>query len=109
MSKLETFLKENKIDPRRIVIASNNVERRTREDYALKMTKQQAKAADANDEIKEKAKAKPRSGKPVTRPLLARALRGEAVSGSTKSRILRAVNRVLEQKKQSAVDFRALW
>ncbi len=109
MAKLESFLKENKIDTRRVVAASKAVERFTREDYALKLAKRRAKAGDASDADKEKAAGKPHSGKPVSAPAIQRALAGKPVSGATKTRILRAVNRVLEQKKKAAVDLRALW
>jgi hypothetical protein len=34
---------------------------------------------------------------------------GKAISGAAKTRLLRAVNRVLEQKQQDPVDLRALF
>ena len=104
-SKLAEFLKNNKIDPRRIRVASKELEKFRPEDRALKLKKRQSKAADAKAE----AGPKPRSGRPVTAPLLDRALTGKAVAGPAKTRILRAVNRVLEQKKKEPVDLRALF
>ena len=52
---------------------------------------------------------KPRSGRPVTQRAIDAALKGGAVSGPTKNRILRALNKVLEQKKQQPVDLRAIF
>jgi hypothetical protein len=105
-SKLAEFLKNNKIDPRRIRVASKELEKHRPEDRALKLKKRLSKGAEA---AKGEAAPKPRSGRPVTAPLLERALTGKAVAGPAKTRILRAVNRVLEQKKKDPVDLRALF
>lgn len=104
-SKLAEFLKNHKIDPRRVRVASRELEKLRPEDRALKLKKRQSKAADAKGE----AGPKPRSGRPVTAPLLDRALTGKTVGGPEKTRILKAVNRVLEQKKKDQVDLRALF
>ena len=85
-SKFTEFLQTNKIDPRRVASAS------------------QAIAAAGGE-----APPKPRSGRPVTPQLLSRALGGKPVTGPGKTRLLRAVNRVLEQKKKEPVDLRALF
>jgi Mg-chelatase subunit ChlI len=45
----------------------------------------------------------------VTPQLLRKAIEGKPVTGPGKTRLLRAVNRVLEQKKQEPVDIRALF
>lgn len=105
-SKLAEFLKNHKIDPRRIQAASRNLEKLRPEDRALKLTKKRAKSAEGG---KGEAGAKPRSGRPVTAPLLGRALKGKGVGGPEKTRILRAVNRILEQKKKDPVDLKALF
>jgi hypothetical protein len=105
-SKLAEFLKNNKIDPRRIRVASRELEKLRPEDRAIKLKKRLSKRADA---AKGEAGPKPRSGRPVTAPLLDRALTGKAVGGPEKTRILKAVNRVLEQKKKEPVDLRALF
>jgi hypothetical protein len=105
-SKLAEFLKNNKIDPRRVRLASRDLEKFRPEDRALRLKKRQAKSADAG---KTEAGPKPRSGRPVTAPLLDRALTGKAVGGPEKTRILRAVNRILEQKKKDPVELRALF
>jgi hypothetical protein len=105
-SKLAEFLKSHKIDSRRLRFASRELEKLRPEDRALRLKKRQAKAADAG---KGEAGPKPRSGRPVTAPLLDRALTGKTVGGPEKTRILKAVNRVLEQKKKEPVDLRALF
>ncbi len=106
-SKFEQFLTDKKIDPRRVLTASRQVERLRPADRALKLKKPDAKAGEEGDE--KKPPAKPRSGRPVTPRLLSQATAGEAISGPAKTRLLRAVNRVLEQKKQTAVELKTLF
>lgn len=103
-SKFEQFLKDKNIDPRRVVVASRQVERLRPEDRALKLKKRSGKAAEG-----EEKPAKPRSGRTVTPRLLSQATAGEKISGSAKTRLLRAVNRVLEQKKQPAAELKQLF
>ena len=70
-------------------------------------------ARKAEDPVKAKkegkAAEKPRSGHPVTPRVMTAALAGKFVPAGGKTRILRAVNHLLEQKKQSPVDLRALF
>jgi hypothetical protein len=111
-SKFAQFLTDNKIDPRWLLVASRRVERLLPEDRKIRFDKRKtraggaAPAAPAEGEAK---KAKPRSGRPVTPRLLEAASNGKAVTGPAKTRLLRAVNRVLEQKKKPAVDLRAVF
>jgi hypothetical protein len=105
-SKFAEFLKNQKIDPRRLRVASRELEKLRPEDRALRLKKRVSKAAEAG---KGEASPKPRSGRPVTLPLLDRALSGKSVGGPEKTRLLRAVNRLLEQKKKDPVDIRALF
>lgn len=113
-SKFAQFLKDNKIDPRRLLVASRGIERLQPEDRKLKHEKRKAKAsasgqpAAAEGEEK-KAPAKPRSGRPVTSRVLEAATEGKAIAGPAKNRLLRALNHVLTQKKKSAVDLRAIF
>ncbi len=109
-SKLATFLNTNKLNPKRLLAASHKLETLKLEDRKLKLAKRQAKkGAEAGGEAGEKPTGKPRSGRPVTPRSLDAALAGTAVSGPTKQRILRAVNYLLEQKKQDKVDLRQLF
>lgn len=104
-NKFSEFLKSNGIDSRRLLVASRQIERLRPEDRALRLTRRQARATEGA----EKPPGKPRSGRPVTNRLLAQANAGKPVSGPAKTRLLRAVNRVLEQKKKDPTDLRALF
>ena len=106
-SKFADFLSQNKLDPRRLLSASKRVEALRPEDRQLRLLR--SKSKDAPKEGEEEPPQKPRSGRPVTRVLLNRASAGKSVPGPAKRRILRAVNRLLEQKKKDPVDLSALF
>jgi hypothetical protein len=111
-SKFAQFLKDNKIDPRRLLVVSRRIERLQPEDRKIKFDKSKAKAnpgAPAAADGEKKEAKKPRSGRPVTPRLLDAASNGKPVTGPAKTRLLRAVNRVLEQRKKPAVDLRAVF
>lgn len=109
-TKIEDFLKEKKIDPRRILAASSDVERLRPEDRAIRLAKRAARKSDDPAKKKEGlAGKKPRTGRPVTQRAIDAALAGKQVSGPQKTRILRAVNHLLEQKKQEKVELAALF
>jgi len=107
-SKFAGFLEAKKIDPRRVASASHAIEKLRPEDRALKLKKRNSKQAEGGGE-KTEAATKPRSGRPVTAQLLRKALGGQPLTGPGKTRLLRAVNRILEQKKQDPVDIRVLF
>lgn len=98
MSKLADYLKKQKIDPRRVLIASRHVEALRPEDRAVRLARVLARGGDEG--AKELAQKPCRAGRPVTRPLLARSLKGETVSRGARKRLLRAVNAILTQKKK---------
>ncbi len=106
-NKFAQFLQENKIDPRRLLVASSAVEKLRPEDRKIRLLKRQAKSGKAAEGAEKPGK--PRSGRPVTAQLVAAASAGKPVSGPGKTRILRAVNRVLEQKKKSPVELKAIF
>jgi len=106
-SKLETFLRDNEIDHRRLLVASQQAERLRPEDRKIKLVQRQARKSE--DGKKPDDLAKPRSGRPVTPVGLRHALSGERLSGPAKTRILRAVNRILGQRKKKAVALDALF
>jgi hypothetical protein len=109
-TKFEEFLKSSKVDPRRILVASAKIERLHVEDRALKLSRRLArKSEDAPKKKDGEAQKKPRSGRPVTDRALQAALTGKTLSGPAKTRILRAVNAVLEQKKLAKVELSALF
>jgi len=108
VSKLSDYLKTNKIDARRVVGASRNLERQTAEDRQLVAKKAAIKAGKAEKD-EAIAKAKPRSGRRVTQPAMDRAMNGTAVAGPTKTRIVRAVNAILAARKKPEAKFRDLF
>ena len=108
-TKFAGFIASKKLDPRRILIASRNIEAHRPEDRLIKLNKRQAKAAGDTPSDKPKETRKPRSGRPVTDRALRAALEGGKLSGPTKTRLVRAVNHLLEQKKQEKVGVRELF
>jgi hypothetical protein len=107
-TKFAQFIATKKLDRRRIVVASKQVEILLPEDRAIKLAKRLARGAENVDPATKETR-KPRSGRPVTNRAVDAALVGKSVSGPTKTRILRAVNRLLEQKKQEKVELKALF
>ncbi len=107
-SKFAKFLTDNKIDPRRVRAASRDLERLRPEDRAKRLARRQAKKSEAKPAEGEKP-AKPRSGRPATGRLLSAASAGKPISGPAKTRLLRAVNHLLAQKKKSTTDLKALF
>jgi hypothetical protein len=108
-SKLAKFLAEKKLDQRRVLVASHTLETLQRADRDIRLARKRAKGGEDAEKKAEAAKQKPRSGRPVTRRAMHAALTGGAISGPTKTRILRAVNHLLEQKKQDKVELKALF
>ena len=100
MSKLSDYLEKKKIDPRRLLSASKDLEQLRPEDRAILLAKEQARGGD--EAAKEKAGQKPRGGRVLSRPALDRALRGEKPKRRARARLVRAVNHVLAAKKQKA-------
>src|SRR4051794_9969966 len=96
-SKFAQFLTANKIDPRRVAAASRELERLRPEDRAKKLARRTAKKSETKPAEGAENPAKPRSGRPATSRLLDAAAAGKAVSGPAKTRLLRAVNHLLEQ------------
>jgi hypothetical protein len=107
-SKFSEFLQANQLDPRRLRATSRSLEKLRPEDRAIRLRQRRARGAENAPEA-EASKKKPRSGRPATEPLLRLALAGKPLPGPGKTRLLRAVNRLLEQKKKEPVDLRALF
>jgi hypothetical protein len=87
-TKFAGFIASKKLDPRRILIA---------------------RAAGDAPATEPKETRKPRSGRPVSGRALTAAMEGGTLSGPTKTRLVRAVNHLLEQKKQEQVGLRELF
>jgi len=106
-TKFATFLKDKKVDPRRIITASNKLESLQPDDRGIRLGKRQARKSEDKKPVTDAKK--PRSGRPITPRALDAALTGKSVSGPTKTRFVRAINAVLEQKKLEKIDIRALF
>ncbi len=106
-SKFSKFLTAKKLDARRILAASHKLESLTVEDRAIRLNKRRARKAEGDTGVKEPRK--PHSGRPVTPRAFAAAMTGGTISGPTKTRLLKAINHLLEQKKQEKVDLKTLF
>ena len=106
-SKLETFLADNKIDHRRLLGASRQLERLRPADRRIKLIQKQARKKE--DAKKPEGLDKPRSGRKITVVGLRNACEGKNISGNHKTRILRAVNNVLEGRKKKPVGIEQLF
>ncbi len=107
-SKFAQFIASKKLDARRILAASHRLERLSPEDRLIKLNKRLAKAGEGGENAPKETR-KPKSGRPVTQRAMDAALAGGTVSGPTKTRILKAVNYLLEQKKQDKVELKSLF
>jgi hypothetical protein len=109
MSKFSDYLKKETIDPRRVIAASKKLEALQPADRTIRLTRRMIrKSEDAKD--KEKKTEKPaHTGRPVRQPTMAYALTGKPVSGAAKTRILRAVNSILKEKKKSEAALKDLF
>jgi len=108
-TKFAEFVKAKKLDLRRILTSSHSLETLQSEDRAIRLAKRRAKGGGEGDDKAPKETRKARSGRPVTGRALDAAVKGGSISGPTKHRILKAVNYLLEQKKQDKVDLRTLF
>ncbi len=107
-TKFAQFIQDNKIDPRRLIAASAQLEALRPEDRKIRAQKSKAKAKGEKPAAGE-TPAKPRSGRAVTPRLIESANVGKTVSGPAKTRLLRALNSVLSQKKKDAVELKAIF
>lgn len=109
-SKFADYIQQNKIDPRRLIIASKQIETLQPEDRAIRLKERTARRSeDGMSAEMKKNRTKPRTGRPVTDRAMQAAIAGKDLTGPQKTRIVRAVNRVLEQRKLPVIDVRALF
>lgn len=107
-TKFAQFLTDNGIDPRRVLVASRTVERLRPDDRRIRLALKRARSEEGSSE--KKPETKPRSGRPVTPRLLRDASEeGKRIPAPAKQRLLRAVNRILEQKTKDPVELRTLF
>jgi hypothetical protein len=104
MSKLSDYLGQHKIDSRRLLVASQDIDALRPEDRAIRLAR--AGAKDGDEKAKERAQAvadkKRRSGRVISQPALRRALGGQPLTRKARARIVRAVNTVLGKKGKNA-------
>jgi len=109
-TKFAQFITSKKLDSRRILAVSRQLERLQPEDRIIRLNKRRVRrAAGEGGDNTPKETRKPRTGRPVTHRALDAAMSGSEISGATKTRILRAINHLLELKKQEKVDLRTLF
>lgn len=109
-SKLQTFLADNKIAQRQLLAVSHKLESLQAADRAIRLAKKQgAKSEKAEDKEKAKNAGKGRSGRPLTPVSLQKIFTGKPVPGPTRTRVLRAVNSLLERRKKDKVELTALF
>ena len=112
-SRFSEFLSNEKIDPRRLLVASRQLERLRPEDRQARLKhrlgKKDGEAAPSPAAADGEKKEKRRTGRPVTPRLLQAAQAGGSLTGAQKTRLLRALNRVLEQKKKEPADLRKVF
>ncbi len=108
-SKPESFLNTNKIDRRQLVVVSKHLESLRPEDRAIRLAKRLGAKSEDKDKKEGGETRKPRSGKPVSAVAIDKIFAGKPVTGPTKTRVLRAVNAILERKKKDKVDLAALF
>jgi hypothetical protein len=107
-TKFAKFLEDNKIITPRLQSASAKIERLTVDDraYIAEVSRKRSLAGRKNAASVTVEKKKLHSGRPVTGRLIDDASLGKPVSGAAKTRLLRAVNRILEQRKKPAVVYK---
>jgi hypothetical protein len=106
-SKLEQFLTNKKINRSQLLAVSKDLEGLRPEDRAIKLAKRQGKGEGNEGKVKETRKV--RSGRPVSETVLSKIFLGKDVAGPTKTRVLRAVNAILERKKQDKAQLADLF
>lgn len=107
-TKFAEFLASTKLDARRLIAVSSQLEKLRPEDRAIRLAARIKRKGD-DAATKTADKKKPRSGRPITPRALSGALVGKKLSGPQKTRLLKAVNHLLSQKKQEPVTLTQLF
>ena len=107
-SKLEQFLTSKKIDKRQVLVVSKHLEALQPEDRALKLAKRKGKG-EGGEKKEGTPTGKPRSGRPISEVQLGKIFAGKPVPGPAKTRVLKAVNAILERKKLDKVTIADLF
>jgi hypothetical protein len=110
-TKFSTFLEESKIDSRRLVAVSHRLERLSDEDrtFLADAARKRALAGRKEAANMKREKHKLHSRRPITPATVDLASAGKKLGGPTKTRMLRAINHILTQRKQPVVELKALF
>jgi hypothetical protein len=110
-TKFSKFLEESKIDPRRLLAVSLRLERLSDEDrmFLADNARKRALAGRKEAANMKAEKRKLHSRRPVSPAAIDLASAGKKLGGPTKTRMLRAINHILAQRKQPAVELKALF
>lgn len=107
-SKFSDFVSSKKIDRRRLLAVSKKLEALRPLDRRARLARRLSKK-EGGKPVEGELAEKGRSGRPISPALIDRIEAGKAVPGAAKTRVLRAVNALLEQKKESAVSYKDLF
>jgi hypothetical protein len=99
-TKFAALVQEKKLNTNRLLAVSSELKKRQ-----VKATV----AAGGDVDKNAPPPAKPRTGRPITPRAIAAALAGKPLTGPQKTRLLKAVNALLEKKKQAPVELSALF
>jgi len=103
MGQFSDFIREKGLDAEQILRVSRRLESLTDEDREL-MRKRAVKRRTAAGQSYEEANiAKPRSGRPLRPGHLEAAMNDEPVPGPVRTKLVRAINAILEKKGQEPV------
>jgi len=111
MGTLKDFIHSKGIVPDSIVATSQKLEASTAPDRKLllqRAAKRKGKET-ASKPYAELGIAKPRSGRGLSASAVALALNEQALTARQRSKMLKAVNALLEKKKEAAVDMKTLF
>jgi hypothetical protein len=109
MSRLSDYLKKAAIDPRYVLATSKKLEAFQPSDRAIRLERRLKRKASDTPEKPQPGQKLAHSGRPVSGPTLRYALEGKPIAGAAKTRITRAVNSILKQKKKGEVTIRELF
>ena len=111
-TKFADLIKEKKLNTKRILAISTEIEKLRPEDRASRLSKRLTRAKiKAGGDVDKNAPPppKPRSGRPITPRAIDAAIAGKSLTGPQKTRMLRAVNALLEFKKLGTLEMSALF
>lgn len=109
MGTFQSFLASNGIKEIQIIRASNRIEANTKPERALRVARAAKRRTQADKKYAELNIAKPKAGRGISTQHLIAAAADKPLPRKVRSKLLRAVNVLLESKKKPAVDMKALF